>query len=545
MLNDLIKICKVVPYTSEDIDYIHTHYGKFALELLSTEDIEEFQNIPTLIIGWNKVKELFPEQSIAESKISDNLFWTYSLSEDEIKLKSDINSFLEFSIRKFFNKDLITYDAILDGELKDFLADNIDSEIRSFIYFHKDSCYIHNGRETYAISLPSLEFVGKDVKKIMTGLINKIECTIFSYYNVSRYTNLDSLRDVMTTENIFWTKYSYYIEPRDFNNIFLGKDMHRYIPLLMKIIRDNNEITRDELNSCKRQTKKDKITSWLSENKIYFDKNFKPSHNLRCTWENGRKYLKLKYSDKKTITGRINCTDGFNPQMLPKDSPIRNQIISRYNGGTIAIFDYKSFETRLSMYLSRDEEFILSNMHSDLHFNTAKAIFESDNISESEREIGKSVNHTILYGGGDKLIKNIISKSHVEDLDKSLDSVKEFLNPLLETSEYINSVYKELGYIINPFGTLIKPNKSYAAFNNYVQSTAADIVVDKLFEIKEWLKNKKSSFMFQVHDSFVFDLSPEDENVVQEIETILSKYNDMVFDVEVLVGKNYMECYSM
>jgi hypothetical protein len=542
MLNDLIKICKILPYTSEDVDYIHTHYGKFALEILTPEELEGYNNVPTLIVGWKNVKEIFPEQSIRESKISENLFWTYSLSENETKLKNDINSFLEFSIRKFFNKPLITYDAILDGEIRDFFQKNINPNIRSFIYFHKNACYIHNDKDTYAISLPSLEFIGKDYKSIMTGLINKIECTIFSYYNANRYVILDDLRDVMTTENIFWSKYAYYIEPRDFSDIFLNNDMHKNIPLLMKIIRDNNEVTGDEINSCKRQTKKDKITSWLSGNRVYFEKSFKTPEGLRCTWEGGKKFLRLRYSDKRTITGRINCTDGFNPQMLPKDSPIRKQIISRHENGKIVVFDYKSFETRLSMYLSRDEEFILKNMHSDLHYNTAKSIFQREEISNEEREIGKSVNHAILYGGGDKLLKSIISKSNIEDVDSALDNVKSFLSPILNTSEYINNVYKELGYIINPFGTLIKPNKTYAAFNNYVQSTAADVVVDKIDEIKNWIKNKKSSFMFQVHDSFVLDISPEDTNAIEEIKDILSKYNDMVFDVEISSGKNYSEC---
>lgn len=544
MLNELIKICKIIPYTSEDEDFIVLNYKNFALELYKPNSIlEENFILPTLIIGWGTVKKHFPEQSILNPKISDNLYWTYSLTEDESKCKSDVENFLNFSIKKFFNKKLITYDSIIDGELKDFLLNNINPQIRSFIYFHKNACYIHNDKSTYAISLLSLDFIGKDFKKILTSLINKIECTILSYYNISRYVYLDEVRDVMTTENIFWSKYSYNIEPRDFSNMFLGKNMHKNIPLLMKIIRENNEVNNDELNSCKRQTKKDKITSWLSQNKIYFDKSFNSQNGLKFTWDNGKKYLILRYSDKRTITGRINCVDSFNPQMLPKDSEVREKIISRYDGGKIVIFDYKSFETRLSMYLSRDEEFILKNMNSDLHLNTAKAIFQSEELTSKQRKLGKDINHAILYGGGNVLLKNIISESgEISNVEDSIDRVKHFLEPILNTSSYINDVYKELGYIINPFGTLIKPNKSYAAFNNYVQSTAADIVVDKISEIKDWLKNKKSSFMFQVHDSFVLDISPEDLNAIEEIKSILSKYNDMIFDVDIMSGENYMEC---
>jgi hypothetical protein len=544
MLQDLIKVCKILPYSSDDIDYISTHYGDFALDVIDSIDVNNVENTPTLILGWNTVKEMYPKQSILSSKIEDNLFWTFSLNEKEEKSKSDIKSFLEYSIKKFFYKKPISYDAIIDGELKEFLFKNINKEVRSFIYFHKNVCYIHNESDTYTISIPSLNFVGKDSKKILTGLINKIECTLFSYYNSVKYVYIDQLRDVMTTENIFWSKYSHYIEPKDFNKIFLGKNMYRYIPILMKIIRSNHKVTKDELNSCMRQTVKDKTTSWLSTNKIYFNANFKVPDGVRSTWDDGKKYLMLRYSDKRTITGRINCVDSFNPQMLPKDSDIRNQIISRYEGGNIIVFDYKSFETRLSMYLSRDEEFILKNMNSDLHYNTAKAMFGDVEITKKHRKVAKDVNHAILYGGGDKLIKNIISKIENYDEDTCLNNVKAFLSPILTTSEYINNVYKELGYIINPFGTLIKPNKSYAAFNNYVQSTATEIVVDKIQELKLWIKNSKSSFMFQVHDSFVMDIHPDDINSIGQITNILSKYNDMVFDIDFSSGKNYMECTS-
>jgi hypothetical protein len=542
MLNDLIKVCKLIPYTSEDLEYINFYYRDFAVDIVLEKNLVENINLPTLIVGWNKVKEIFPSQPIESHKINENLFWTYSITENEEKNKNDINSFFEYSIKKFFNKPLISYDAIIDGEIRDFLFNSIDKSKRSFIYFHKNVCYIYNNTNTYSISLPSLEFLGKDIKYLMTEMINRIECTIFSYYNVAKYTDVEKLRDVMTVENIFWSKYNFYIEPKNFNSIFLNKDMHRNIPLLMKIFTDNNDITKDELNSCKRQTKKDKITTWLSSNKIYFEKSFKTSEKLNFTWEEDKKFLRLKYSDKRTITGRINCVDSFNPQMLPKESLIRKSIISRYKGGKIAVFDYKSFETRLSMYLTRNEEFILENMNTDLHYNTAKAIFKTEEVTDAQRSIAKNINHAIIYGGGDNLIKDILSKDPNINVDESLQSVKDFLFPILNTSEYINSVYKELGYIINPFGTLIKPNKVYAAFNNYVQSTAADIVVDKIDEIKKWLKDKKSSFMFQVYDSFVLDISPEDINAIEDINKILSKYNDMIFDVEVSVGLNYFEC---
>jgi len=345
----------------------------------------------------------------------------------------------------------------------------------------------------------------------------------------------------MTLENVFWTKYYYYIEPKYFLETFLDKDIHRFIPFLMKIIYENHEMSKEEMNSCIRQTKKDKITSWLSNNKIYFDKKYKLPSSIKTTWDKGKLYSMLRYSDKRTITGRINCIDSFNIQTLSKDDKLRKSIVSRYKNGKIVVFDYKSFETRLSMYISRDRDFIEENLNSDLHFNTAKRIFNTDNISEEQRDVGKNINHSILYGAGDSLIKDILKKSNIKKIEEVLLSVKEYLSPIFDISNYINQAYKEIGYIINPFGTIIKPNKSYAAFNNYIQSTAADIVVDKLYETKEYIKNKEIEFMFQVYDSFIFDFSESSLSHMNELINILSKYNDMNFEIKTYIGNNYCD----
>lgn len=539
MLSNFIKICKIYPYTDEDGNYLYDKYSNSAVDIIENKEIE-LGKMPTIIIGWENVKKNFPEQSILDKKINNNTYWVYSLTENKKEFKKDVDNLIKKFIQDYFSRPINSYDAIIDGSLKEFISKNINPKNRTFIYFHKNACYFHNDGNNCAISLSSLEFVGKDYKKTLTNLIEKVECTIFSYYNTSKYTYYDNLRTVMTTENNFWVKYNHYLEPREFSEIFLGEDVHRYIPLMMRIINEINPVTNDEINSCKRQAEKSKITSWLSENRVYFNKSFKLPKGVPSTWDNDKKYLKLRYSDKRTITGRINCIDSFNVQMLPKDSDTRRQIISRFKGGRIAVFDYKSFETRLAMYLSRDEDFIKTNMNLDLHLETSKVVFKRENLNEKERELGKSLNHTILYGGGDRLLKKIILENDIENVDESLERVKTFLNPILSTTTYVSDVYKELGYIINPFGTLVRPNKTYAAFNNYVQSTAADIVIDKLFEIKEWMKSKESRFMFQVHDSFVFDISPNDENPIEDLNNLLSKYNDMVFNVVVKHGENYM-----
>ena len=68
-----------------------------------------------------------------------------------------------------------------------------------------------------------------------------------------------------------------------------------------------------------------------------------------------------------------------------------------------------------------------------------------------------------------------------------IEKIKEFLRPIMKQSYQIKKFNEEYGYIVNKWGTIIRPKdkKDYASFNNYIQSTATEILIDKLFEIKK------------------------------------------------------------
>ncbi len=123
-----------------------------------------------------------------------------------------------------------------------------------------------------------------------------------------------------------------------------------------------------------------------------------------------------------------------------------------------------------------------------------------------------------------------------------IDKIKKFLDPIIQNSKKISDSFKKSGYIINPYNTIIYPNKEWAVYNNYVQSIAADIVVDKLFKIRELLKDRKSNFMYQVYDSFIFDIHPDEQELLENIKNILEKNGKYFFEVDLKIGKNLMEC---
>ena len=74
-----------------------------------------------------------------------------------------------------------------------------------------------------------------------------------------------------------------------------------------------------------------------------------------------------------------------------------------------------------------------------------------------------------------------------------------------------------------------------------MQMYASEIVIDKTIELREFLKPYKSQYLFQVHDSLVFDICPEEEFLVEKIHQLLLNHNGMRFAVDCSYGSNYKE----
>lgn len=539
MLSKKIEICKIYVDNEEDFSCLNKIFGGNNGVIISNLNPDFKTNIPVLVIGWKRIKKEYPDQKIKNRNIKNNIFWTFSLEESKESFKKEAKEFVKKSLDEFFNLSFISYDSIINGDFKNFIESNINKKNKCFVYFYNNACYIYNDDKIIVVGLDSIDYVSENSKKIITDFINEYDCIVFNYENISQFVNLNRLKKLLTIENIYWTKFGNVLEYKDIQKYFFNRNVHRYVAFVMSFLY-NIDLNDEEIKSCYRQSERDIITSWLSSRAIFFSKNFAPDKNIKIKWDNYKKYTKSKYSNKRSVTGRIYCVSGFNTQMIPKKSDIRKQIVSRYDGGKIVVFDYVSFESKISLYYSKNKQFINKYKDKDLHLETAKAIFGLDNLSEQQRKIGKDVNHAILYGGGDTTVLKILKT--VPNKNLALQNAKNFLEPILDVVEYINNIYKEIGYLKSDFGVIIKPTKDYAAFNNFIQFMASEIVVDKLFEIKEFLKGKKIQFLFQVHDSFVFDFHPTELFLIEKTNDILCNYKELTFPVEVNSGNNYFEC---
>jgi hypothetical protein len=520
------NFCQI--FTSEsNINSYSLEFDNYCVGIFSYKDlnIEEDFQIPTLIIGWDFIKNNFSGIKISKKKIRKNLFWTFSDNEEKGATEKDIKKFIIKSLEEYLPVNYRNFDCIIDGNVSNH-QDKIFSQNLNFCFFSKNVIYVYNDLGFYGINLSSIDYIFESSNNFIDSISKKYRLIFFNYDNLKSF-KIEDNKEFITLENICWICNNFTITETSLHKFSPYPLNEKYFVFLMSKFYDilNCSII-DNQNILSRLFKKDFITDWLSSRHINFE---------------GNKRLILKYSNKRTITGRINCADKkFNPQLLPKNSEIRYQIISEFKNGKIVLFDFISFETKLSVYLTKDEVFIDKLKNSDLHIETSKIIFSKDEISLKERKIGKQINHAIIYGVGNDKLKSILLENKLSI--KLIDKIKKFLDPIIQNSKKISDSFKKSGYIINPYNTIIYPNKEWAVYNNYVQSIAADIVVDKLFKIRELLKDRKSNFMYQVYDSFIFDIHPDEQELLENIKNILEKNGKYFFEVDLKIGKNLMEC---
>lgn len=538
MSQKLFQICKIIAEGEEDYKTLLGYLGSYPVSITRTFPEELYFDVPTLVVGWNCVKNKFPNQNITNKQVCNNLFWSFSKAENSKEFFSQAEAFFSESVKKWLPKDFKAYDSYLNKEsLEVFLSENIDESKKVFVYFHDGAMYMNNNENNFIINVKSLAASNKNFRKTITDIFNALNIVSFSYHNFSNYVNLENLKEITAIDSLRWVKYG--VETMDsYFNIIPNFKIQKYIPFLMSKI---NPIQLDlyEQAFYKRMCKRDEITCWLSNREIAFVPTFENS-KLDFKIRKNYKLAKINFSNKRTITGRITSKDAYNPQNLDKKNDERKDIISRFEGGNILVFDYISFETKISLYLSKDKEFIEEYHNEDLHYETAMMLYDTVDVTFEQRDFAKILNHSLLYGAGEDTLLNKLS-SEFKNPEEQLYKVRKFLKPIIDRANEIKEYYKANGFIVNPWGSIIRADKAHASFNNYIQSFASEIVVDKLFEIKEFLKPYRTEFLFQVHDSLVFDLHPDESFLIDKLYTLLEQHKNMLFGLTHSIGPNYKD----
>lgn len=132
------------------------------------------KNIPTLFVGFEKIKEIFTQINILEHKIDNNFYWTFSPNEDRFRFLEGLNDFLDNFYNILVNDinikiiDNIFYKNILNEEK--ILPPNIN--YIDVYYENNNSLYLYVKcyKIVYIIDLNYYNFIGFDINNIKDNI---------------------------------------------------------------------------------------------------------------------------------------------------------------------------------------------------------------------------------------------------------------------------------------------------------------------------------------------------------------------------------------
>ena len=159
----------------------------YLANILTTENFEDttyynvvsdekglIPGIPTLIIGRDKAKELYPDAPILDWKINDNTYWTYGKRVRRERNEDDIKKFKKIVFERIIEKVDYWFFDVLTASKDEKIRFNItlmDSSTKyvlisgDMLYvFYPDTC------ETIGVSLYDIDYSGVGRDKILNRL---------------------------------------------------------------------------------------------------------------------------------------------------------------------------------------------------------------------------------------------------------------------------------------------------------------------------------------------------------------------------------------
>ena len=184
-------------------------------------------------------------------------------------------------------------------------------------------------------------------------------------------------------------------------------------------------------------------------------------------------------------------------------------------------FDYKAIEVRLlAYYLARGigDHSLASEINngSDPHLVTAQGLYSQEEVDDEQRQVGKTLNFSIIYGGGTPTIMRQLGVDFKE-AKRLLKAYHDTRPGILQLNNQISETLNSRGYISNLYGRRLHVEEHHKALNALIQGSAADLMRDSVVKVSNFLdKHCASHIVNIVHDEIIIDA---DKNEIEHIVT--------------------------
>ena len=216
----------------------------------------------------------------------------------------------------------------------------------------------------------------------------------------------------------------------------------------------------------------------------------------------------INYDMFKTVTGRL--------ATKPKSFPVMTlakkyrQVLTPTNDWLFEL-DFNACELRVALALLGHEQ-----PEEDLHDWNLKNVF----TRAKDRDNAKKRIFSWLYNPNstDDKVDKIYDRKMLKDM-------------------YYDKVSNK---VFTQFGREIESDEDHS-ISYLIQSTAADLVFEQMYEVWNFLKDKKSFVKFCNHDSIIIDLSEEDQYEINKISKLFNNTRFGKFKINHAGGKNWSE----
>lgn len=258
------------------------------------------------------------------------------------------------------------------------------------------------------------------------------------------------------------------------------------------------------------------------------------------------KRIHTTFRQTGVATGRLSSSDP-NLQNIPADVSgfgieVRGAFIPE-KGNLFLSADYSQIELRVLAYFSKDKALVDAFLHGhDIHAETASHLFDVklDQVTHDQRQIGKRINFSILYGltpyglSKDLGISFKDAKTYIDKYFAKYTAVAEWMESVIEETKkngYVETLWGRRRYIpaIHEKNKTLYEEARRVAINTKAQGTAAELMKRGMLQLDAALKKEKfdAHILLQIHDELLISV-PEHE--IKSAESLAKKQLESVVD---------------
>jgi len=314
----------------------------------------------------------------------------------------------------------------------------------------------------------------------------------------------------------------------------------------------------------------------------YIDVTASSDGRFRSTYKVGPETGRLaasKYVDDSGFNGMtVPRGDVITDIAADKKEPLRSMFVAP-SGHVLIQFDFAQAETWITAYLAWEEKLIAGLKSGDVHLTTARLIYELEQITKTQRYMGKKGNHQLSYGSTYlRLAQSINGESDVTGITATNTEAKDIYEKWHQAYPAIKQWWESVRHqlernnrlLITPYGRerifFDKWGKDLfkAAYAHVPQSTVADHtngyihpelgVKGGLIEVwRQFVKKDYIKLTNQSHDSIKIECPQQNaDDIIPQVYQLMHRPivvsgEEFTIPVDVTIGERWglLEKYKM